>query len=233
MHIKRVPAGHFSQSKADDLIVCIQDAALQAQTLKSGKGADDGVVLVADALVQALGVFLGPQVQHIQAARDQLAAERDEVPILFRLEAVAVILFPVERLARIGGELFGGIDVVRQALFQGEGKLARESLFQLLTVVFGHTAQKKGIPPFIAEGLQGLNGGLQGAGTDGKDEGALAFVAQLGDHPVLKAADQLFIILVPDVDVAEVVVGAGTVLRHDDGIDPGLVAEGDGFKLKR
>ena len=100
-------------------------------------------------------------------------------------------------------------------------------------MIFGHAAQKQGVAPFITEGLQRLNGGAQGTGTDGIDKGAFAFVAEFGDHPVFKAADQLLIILIPDIDVAEIIVGTGTVLRHDDGINPGLVAEGNGFELKR
>ena len=111
-------------------------------------------------------------------------------------------------------------------------EVSGEAVFQFLTVLFRHAAQQQGIAALFAEGSQRFDCRTERTGPDWKDKCTPALIAELGDHPVLKSADQLFIALVPNIDVSEIVVGAGTVLCHHDGVYPGLVTESDGFKLK-
>ena len=230
MHIEGVDARHLAEGEADDLFVGIEDAALQPQSLIRGEGADQRVVLVADAAVKAVAVLLVPHHHHVEAAGDQFARQRDEAPVMLRLKAVAVILLPVHGFARIGGELFGAVDIVEVLCLRLKAEAAGELGLQLLAVLPGDAADDERIAAAVGELPQRLDSRAQRPAADGEDEGRAPLVAQLGQHPVAEAADQLTVVSVPDEDVAEVVVGGAAVLGADDLVHPWLVTQRDIFE---
>ncbi len=230
MHVEGVGGAHLPQGEAHDLPLRPQHAPLQAQALEGGKGADNGVVLVDHALVQALEVILGPHVQHVETAGDQLPRQGDKVPVVLGLEAVAVVFLAVEGFARVGGQLLRPIEVVQVVLLQAEFEAPGVLLLQHGSVPVGDAPDDQRVAPLGGKVPQGLDGRAQGAAADGEDEGRVSLVAQLRQHPVPQAGDELAVALVPDVDIAEIVVCAGAVLGTDDLVHPALVAEGHGFK---
>ena len=96
--------------------------------------------------------------------------------------------------------------------------------------MLGYAAQTERIAAPRGEFAQRLYCGAQLAGADRENEGRLAVIAELGEHAVAAAGGQLLEVLVPDVDIAEIVVGAGAVLTHHDLVHPGLVGELYGSK---
>ena len=149
---------------------------------------------------------------------------------MLRLKAVAVVLFAVEGFAGIGGQLLRPVDIVQVVLLQGVGKAARVFPLQLLAVHVCDAADDEGIAPPGGKVPQQVDGRAQGPCPDGENEGGLALVAELGEHPVPHPGNELAVALVPDVDVAEVVVRAGAVLSQDQRVHPAFVTEGDGFE---
>ena len=142
-----------------------------------------------------------------------------------------MVFLAVEGLAGIGGEPVCPVNIVRAVHVLRIFKAARVFPLKLLNMLFCQAPQTERVALAGGEFPQRLDGRAQRAGTDGKNKGGLALVAQLGEHTAAQAADKLAIMLVPDIDVAEIVVRAGAVLGHDDLIHPGLVPEGDGFEL--
>ena len=149
------------------------------------------------------------------------------------LEAVAVVLLPVEALAGVGGQLLRPVDIVPVVLLQGVGKAAGVLLLQLLAVQVGDAPDDQRVLPPGRVGAQQLDGRAQRPRPDGEDKGGLALIAELYKHPVPRPGDELAVILVPDIDIAEIVVRAGAVLRPHQLVHPGLVAEGDGLERDR
>ena len=149
---------------------------------------------------------------------------------MLRLEAVAVVLFAVEGFAGIGGQLLRPVDIVQVVLLQGVGEAAGVFPLQLLAVYIRDAADDEGIAPPGGKVPQQVDGRAQGPGSNGENEGGLALVAELGEHPVTHPGNELAVALVPDIDVAEVVVRAGAVLGQDQGVHPAFVTEGDGFE---
>ena len=189
-------------------------------------------MLIDDASKQSVGVLLRPDVQHIQTPRDQLARERHEAPVVFRLEAVAVVFLAVQGLSRVGREPFRLIEVIGVVHVLGEGKTAGILALKQGAVFFGDAAQAKRLIALHGrEFPQGLDRGAQRPRTDRENEGRPALVTQLGQHPVARTGDQLAVAAVPDVYVAEVIVRAPASLGADDLVHPGLVAECDGFEF--
>ena len=184
-------------------------------------------MLVADAGVKAIAVFFVPHHDHVQAAGYALARERDEAPVVLRLEAVAVVLLSVHGFARVGGQLFGAVDVVEILCLRLKAETAGELRLQLLAVLCGDAADDQRVAAAVGKLAQRLDGGAQRPASDGENEGRAALVAQLCQHPAAEAADELAVVSVPDIDVAEIVVGGAAVLVADDLVHPGLVTQRD------
>ena len=185
------------------------------------------VVLEDDALVQAFGILLGPGVEHLRAGGDQLPRQGDEGPVVLGLETVAVVLLPVQRLAGIGGELLCLVDIVGILCLLEEQEAVGKLRLQQGLVPVGDAAQQKvvihggGILP------QGVDRRAQRAAADGIDEGRQAVQAHLGQRALPKVTDELTIMLVPDIHVAEVEVRAGGILTPQVAVNPFLVQQGD------
>ena len=233
MNVEGVGTGHLAQRKTEDFSAAAQDAALETELLIGGKSTDDGVVLFHNTAVKPVGILLGPDIQHVQTAGDQLARKGQKVPVVFGLKAVAMVFLAVQSLPGIGGKLLSRINIIGviSSLFKGEA--AGIERIQLAHMLFGNTQHHEGDSLFRAEGAQGVNGGDQRTGADRKDKGGFAIIVKPGHHPVFETADQLPVSLIPNVHVAKVIVGTRAVFRHDDGVNPCLVTQRDGFEGQR
>ena len=231
MYVEGVGARHLPEGKAHKLPVGKEDAALQSQLVIMAEGPLDGVVLKDNALIQALGVVLRPGVEHLRTVRDQALGQRHKGPVVLRLEAVAVVFLPMQGLAGIGGQLLGLIDVVGVALLFAEAEAAGKFLLQDLLVPLGNAAQEEGIVLRRRVLPQRLDRRAQRAAADGIDKGGPPVQAHLRQRALTHVAHELAVMLVPDIHVAEVEVGAGGILTHEVAVDPFLVQQGDCVKL--
>ena len=184
------------------------------------------------AFFKPVGVFLAPHVQHVHAPGDKLTRQRHELPVVLRLEAVAVVLLSVQRLARIRGELIGRVYIIGEVRILREVEAAGEFILKLLLMVLRYAVHPEGIAPFRRKGAQRLHRGAQRPRADGENKAGMPLIAQLRQHPALKRTDELAEVLVPDVDVAEVIIGAGAVFTKYYLVHPRLVGEGDGLEFQ-
>ena len=99
---------------------------------------------------------------------------------MLRLEAVAVVLLPVQSLAGIGGELFGGIDIIRAVDVLAVLERAGVLLIEHLAVCLGYAAQRHGVALEAGKLPYRLDCRAQRPRAYRENEGGLALVTQFG-----------------------------------------------------
>ena len=162
VHVEGVGAAHLPEREAHDLSAGKEDAALEPQPLVGGEGAHDRVVLKGHTLVEALAVLLAPDVEHIEAAGDQLIAQGPEFPFVFRLKAVAVVFLPVQGFAGIACELFGEIEIVPVVPFRREAEAIGILRVEMQHMRGRDAAKHERVAPLRGKGAQRLDRRAQG-----------------------------------------------------------------------